>query len=75
MERRDVGRIEAFSSLEEPLLNALSIATTAVFLGLVAYFAPGGDIKWWGIAAFIAIWLPLAHFGYGFYDQLTVDKR
>ena len=69
-----VGKIGAISSLEERL-NLVSLITAAVAVSLVAVFAPGAEIKWWGIAFFVLVWLPMAHFGYGFYDALTVEKR
>lgn len=69
-----VGKIGSFLSRETDL-NAIALVTTAVFLALVAMYAPGGDVKWWGIGLFILIWLPMAHFGYRYYDELTVEKR
>lgn len=69
-----MGKIEAFSSLEQSL-NLIAFTVSLVILGLVAAFAPGGMIKWWAMAAFVLVWMPLAHYGYGFYDELTVEKR
>jgi hypothetical protein len=59
----------------EKSLNLIAFAATLIVLGLVAAFAPGGVYKWWGIVAFVLVWMPLAHYGYGFYDELTVEKR
>jgi hypothetical protein len=56
-------------------LNLTAFISTVVVVALVAAFAPGGMVKWCLLAAFVLVWLPLAHFGYGFYDDLTVEKR